>query len=54
MFEIRTKAHKMELRTQINFKTQQSNTVRMQKSAISDDELRTKETIKKQTLEQGV
>ena len=34
MFEIRTKAHKMELRTQINFKAQQSNTVRMQKSAI--------------------
>ena len=36
IFEIRTKAHKMELRTQINFKTQQSNTVRMQKSAIPD------------------
>ena len=36
MFEIRTKAHKMKLRTKINFKTQKANTVRMQKSAIPD------------------
>ena len=31
MFEIRTKAHKMELRTKIKFKTQKANTCRMQK-----------------------